>query len=63
MVEHNLGISILPELVIRGRTGNFEVRPITPSVYRRLGMAVHPSHDWSPAMKIFIRYAKEYLLA
>ncbi len=63
MVEHNLGVSILPELVIRGRTGNFEVRPLTPYVCRRLGMAVHPSHDWSPAMKIFIKYAKEYLLA
>lgn len=62
MVEHNLGISILPELVIRGRAGNFEVRPIEPYVYRKLGMTVHPSHDWSPAMKIFIRYAKEYLL-
>ncbi len=62
MVEHNLGISILPELVIRGHVGDYEVRTLKPYVFRKLGMAVHPSHDWSPAMKIFIRYAKEYLL-
>lgn len=62
MVEHKLGLSILPELVFRGHIGDFEVRPLKPDIYRTLGMVVHPTHDWSPAMKIFIKYAKEYLL-
>ncbi len=62
MVEHNLGISILPKLVLRGKEGNFEVRPISPYVCRRLGMALSPTKDMSPAMKIFVRYARNYLL-
>lgn len=62
MVEHELGLSILPELAIRNLTGDFEVRPLKPYIFRKLGMAVHPSQDWSPAMKIFIRYAKDFLL-
>lgn len=62
MVEHNLGISILPALVLKGRTGNFEARPLLPCAYRRLGMAVASSVNMSPAMKVFIQYAKDYLL-
>ena len=60
MVEHNLGISILPELILRGKTGNFEARPLKPYSFRRLGMAVASPTDMSPSMKIFIEYTKEY---
>ncbi len=63
MVEHNLGICILPALVLRGKTGNFEVRPLDPYACRKLGMAVTSSENMSPAMKIFIQYAKDYLLS
>lgn len=62
MVEHKLGVSILPKLVLRGRNGNFETRPIAPLVHRQLGMAVSPHKKMSPAMKIFIKYARNYLL-
>lgn len=63
MVEHNLGISILPSLVLRNKTGNFEARPLKPYAFRRLGMAVASETDMSPAMKLFIKYAKDYLLS
>lgn len=63
MVEHNLGISILPSLVLRNKSGNFEARPLKPNAYRRLGMAVASSANMSPVMKIFIQYAKNYLLS
>lgn len=62
MVEHNLGISILPGLVLRGLTGNFEVRPLKPRAYRTLGMAISSHENLSPALKIFIKYAQDYLL-
>lgn len=62
MVEHELGISILPELILRRHTGCYEVRQLNPNTYRELGMIVRPTHDRSPAMKIFIKYAKEFLL-
>lgn len=63
MIEHNLGISILPELVLRGQSGNFETRPLKPLSYRRLGMAVSSFRDMSPAMRVFIKYARDYLLS
>lgn len=62
MVEHNLGISILPKLMLRGRNGNFEARPLVPRAHRTLGMAIASFEELSPAMKIFIKYARDYLL-
>lgn len=62
MVEHNLGISILPKLILRGRVENFEARPLLPRASRKLGMAIISFEDLSPAAKIFIKYARDYLL-
>ena len=62
MVEHNLGISRLPRLILRGKSGNFVARPLIPRAYRRLGMAISSFEELSPAMKIFIKYARNYLL-
>ena len=62
MVEHNLGITILPSMVLRKREGNFESRPLKPHLYRKMGMAIASPDNMSPAMKIFIKYAKDYLL-
>ncbi len=62
MVEHNLGVTILPGLILRNQSGEFEVRPLKEKCYRKLGMAVSPSDDLSPAARIFIKYAQDYLL-
>lgn len=62
LVEHNLGISILPALILRGRVGNYEARPLVPRTYRSLGIAISSKEDLSPAAKIFIKYAQNYLL-
>lgn len=62
MVEHNLGLSILPELILRGRSGNFTARPLVPESSRKLGMAIASYERLSPATKIFIKYAQDYLL-
>lgn len=62
MVEHGLGVTILPGLILRNMSGNFEKRPLLPNCYRQLGIAVSPSEELSPAAKVFIEYAKEYLL-
>ena len=63
MVEHNLGISILPGLILRNRPGNYEKRPLVPRSFRKLGMAISSTKELSPAAKIFIKYAREYLLS
>lgn len=62
MVEHDLGITILPGLLLRGQVGNFELRPITPKVFRRLGLAFSSEEELSPASKVFLKYAKDFLL-
>lgn len=62
MVEHNLGITILPAMILRGREGNWESRPLCPHLYRKLGMAISSPANLSPAMKIFLKYADDYLL-
>ncbi len=62
MVEHGLGITILPGLLLRGQVGSFVCRNITPHVYRQLGLAYTSFQELSPASKIFLEYAKDFLL-
>jgi DNA-binding transcriptional LysR family regulator len=62
MVEHNLGLTILPGLLLRRQVGDFVIRPITPRVYRTLGLAYASEEELSPASKIFLEYAKNFLL-
>ena len=62
MVEHELGMTILPGLLLRGQVGNFAVRPLVPRVYRQLGLAFTSQDALSPATKIFLKYAKDFLL-
>lgn len=62
MVEHDLGVTILPSLVLRGQVGNFVVRKICPNVCRQLGLAYSSSKELSPAAHIFLEYAKDFLL-
>ena len=62
MVEQNLGITILPGLLLRGQNGNFVTRHITPAVSRQLGLAYSSPDDLSPACRAFLEYAKDFLL-
>lgn len=62
MVKENLGISLLPDLMLRtifetGHSG-IEVRPMDPPASRRLGIAVRAAEEISPAMDRFIKCAK-----
>lgn len=62
MIEHNLGLSILPELIIKDRNYRFEARPLSPSASRTLGIAAISLENLSPAAKTFTKYARDYLL-
>lgn len=62
MVENGLGVSILPDLVMRGCSGRALALPLEPEVYRELSLCV-PSFDGvSPACKRFIKYIKKMVL-
>ncbi|MDT3425333.1 DNA-binding transcriptional LysR family regulator [Paenibacillus forsythiae] len=59
MVEQGLGISILPELVLRGQ--QFNIRSIElKGQYRSLGIAVHSIKQVSPATRRFLDYVQRY---
>ena len=62
MVEHGLGITILPGLLLRGQTGSFVKRRLEPRSFRRLGLGYSSYDDLSPASRIFLEYAKSFLL-
>ena len=60
MVEHGLGISILSELCIRGRSGNVLCLPIAPDVSRQIGIAMAEKKKPTDAMRRFIAIAKRF---
>ncbi|MNI79386.1 HTH-type transcriptional activator CmpR [compost metagenome] len=60
MVEKGLGISILPELVLRGQQRNIRMIPLVEPSYRSLGIAVSSLRHVSPAAKRFLNYVQSY---
>lgn len=59
MVENGLGVSILPELVMRGWTGRVATLRLKPEVTRELSICLPSFADASPACKRFIIYVKK----
>ena len=59
MVEHNLGISMLSELILLGRRDNVRTVPISPRVARHLSVAVKPDKVLTLPMKRIIAITKE----
>ncbi len=60
MVEHGLGISMLSELCIRGRSGNILCLPIEPDVSRQLGIAMAVKKHPTEIMRRFMKEAKKF---
>lgn len=54
MVEHNLGVTIMPQLILEGSSADVAAIPICPRISRSLGMAVRSMADASPAMRRFM---------
>ena len=60
MVEQGLGISIVPQLLIRGRAQNLAVRPLVPQASRTIALAI-PEGEALPVVNAFARTAVEWL--
>lgn len=54
MVEHGLGVSMMTELTLRGRTEHVRVVPVTPFASRELGLALRSAADAPQSLKNFI---------
>lgn len=58
MVANHLGISILPNLIIKGMSSQITAIPLEPYSFRSLGIGIKSMKNASPAAKKFIRYTK-----
>lgn len=61
MVEKGLGISILPELVLRGQQRSIHMIELDEPRYRSLGVGVSSLKLLSPATKKFLNYIQNYV--
>lgn len=58
MVESGLGISVLPELILRRIPYRITVRELEIPVYRRIALAMRNKNSASLAVKKFLPYLK-----
>ncbi len=49
MVQHGIGVSVVPEMILRDKSEGLAVRELAPCQYRRLGIAIPSLSDASPA--------------
>ena len=56
MVEQGLGVTILPELVLRKQSYDIAILPVEPMVYRRISIISRNENELSAAAKTFIRF-------
>lgn len=61
MVEHNLGISMLSELILSSFSANVKLLPIVPEVCRQLSIATRPDKPQSSEVKRLISITKEFV--
>ena len=63
MVEQGLGISIMPELLLKGRNDKLQILPLIPEAKRTIGMAIAASEKAGPATRRFADYVVRYVKA
>lgn len=56
MVEQGLGISIMPELLLKGRNDNVQILPLIPEAKRTIGIAISAGSKAGPATRRFADY-------
>ena len=61
MIANHLGVSILPQLVVKGYEEQVQAYPLQPYYARNLGIAVKSRQGVSPAAKKFLRLTQELI--
>ena len=61
MVEQGLGISIMPELLLKGRHDNIQILPLVPESKRVIGVAIAAGDRAGPATRRFADYVVRYI--
>ena len=63
MVEQGLGISIMPELLLKGRHDDLQILPLIPEAKRTIGLAIAAGERAGPATRRFADYVVRYVTA
>ena len=61
MVSHGLGVSMMTELTVRGRTDGVKLLPVEPASSRELGLAVRSLDAASDGLRHFIDCTKRFV--
>ena len=61
MVEQGLGVSIMPQLLLRGQNRAVETRPLEPAVSRTLALAIPAGKRVGPAARVFAEFAAAWV--
>ena len=61
MVEQGLGMSIMPELLLRGRQDKLLTLPLVPDYSRIIGMAIAAGDKAGPATRRFAEYVISFV--
>ena len=61
MVEQGLGISIMPELLLKGRHDDIQMLPLVPEARRTIGIAIAAGDKAGPATRRFADYVVRYV--
>ena len=61
MVEQGLGMSIMPELLLKGRHDRLQILPLLPEARRTIGLAVAAGAKAGPAVRRFADYVIRYV--
>ena len=61
MVEQGLGMSIMPELLLKGRNDKLLTLPLVPEAKRTIGIAIAASEKAGPATRRFADYVVSYV--
>ena len=61
MVEQGLGMSIMPELLLKGRHDRLQILPLLPEARRTIGLAIAAGAKAGPAVRRFADYVIRYV--
>ncbi len=61
MVEQGLGMSIMPELLLKGRHDRLLTLPLVPEAKRTIGLAIAAGDKAGPAVRRFADYVVKYV--
>ena len=61
MVEQGLGMSIMPELLLKGRHDDLQILPLIPEARRTIGIAIAAGEKAGPATRRFVDYVVRYV--